>query len=90
MLEYDLRILVPVCRRYRGTVSPFRSLSGLLAMPFRAASTAVRRRWKLNWFLRDFGYDAELLERDEVDEKQLVGLRGVIKISHIAFNGSSN
>ena len=37
--------------------------------------------WKLNWFLRDFGYDAELLERDEVDEKQLVGLRGVIKIS---------
>ena len=45
--------------------------------------------WKLNWFLRDFGYDAELLNRDEVDEKQLVGLRGVIKISHIAFNGSS-
>jgi hypothetical protein len=45
--------------------------------------------WKLNWFLRDFGYDAELRERDEVDEKQLVGLRGVIKISHIAFNGSS-
>ena len=40
--------------------------------------------WKLNWFLRDFGYDAELRERDEVDEKQLVGLWGVIKISHIA------
>lgn len=27
--------------------------------------------WKLNWFLRDFGYDSELLGRDEVDEKQL-------------------
>ena len=39
--------------------------------------------------LTRLGYDAELLERDEVDEKQLVGLRGVIKISHIAFNGSS-
>jgi hypothetical protein len=30
--------------------------------------------WKLNWFLRDFGYDAELRERDEVDEKQLAGV----------------
>ena len=25
--------------------------------------------WKLNWFLRDFGYDPDLLGRDEVDEK---------------------
>ena len=23
--------------------------------------------WKLNWFLRDFGYDPDLLGRDEVD-----------------------
>jgi hypothetical protein len=45
--------------------------------------------WKLNWFLRDFGYDTELLGRDEVDESQLVGLRGVVKISHIVFNGTS-
>ena len=45
--------------------------------------------WKLNWFLRDFGYDAELLGRDEVDEHQLVGLKGVVKISHIVFNGAS-
>ncbi|SPF48202.1 hypothetical protein SBA1_820004 [Candidatus Sulfotelmatobacter kueseliae] len=45
--------------------------------------------WKLNWFLRDFGYDAELLGRDEVDERQLVGLQGVVKISHIVFNGAS-
>src|SRR5436190_19642486 len=28
--------------------------------------------WKLNWFLRDFGYDADLLERDEIDEKRLI------------------
>ncbi len=33
--------------------------------------------WKLNWFLRDFGYDVELLGRDEIDDKNLVGLRGV-------------
>ena len=45
--------------------------------------------WKLNWFLRDFGYDTELLGRDEVDETQLVGLKGVVKISHIIFNGAS-
>jgi hypothetical protein len=45
--------------------------------------------WKLNWFLRDFGYDSELLGRDEVDEKQLVGLTGVVKISHIVFNHAS-
>ena len=45
--------------------------------------------WKLNWFLRDFGYDAELLGCDEVDETQLVGLKVVVKISHIVFNGTS-
>jgi hypothetical protein len=26
---------------------------------------------KLNWFLRDFGYDPELLERSEIDEGAL-------------------
>ena len=45
--------------------------------------------WRLTWFLRDFGYDTELLGRDEVDERQLVGLKGVVKISHIAFSGAS-
>jgi len=48
-----------------------------------------RALWKLNWFLRDFGYDVELSGRDEVDETQLIGLKGVTKISHIAFNGTS-
>jgi hypothetical protein len=45
--------------------------------------------WKLNWFLRDFGYDAEMLGRDEVDETQLAGLKGVVKISHVVSNGTS-
>jgi hypothetical protein len=48
-----------------------------------------RALWKLNWFLRDFGYDAELLGRDEIDDKNLVGLRGVVKISHVVLNGTS-
>ena len=48
-----------------------------------------RALWKLNWFLRDFGYDNELLGRDEIDERSLLGLRGVIKISHTVVNGTS-
>ena len=45
--------------------------------------------WKLNWFLRDFGYDSELLGRDEIDDRNLVGLSGVVNISHAVVNGSS-
>jgi len=45
--------------------------------------------WKLHWFLRDFGYDTELLGRDEVDEKALAGLRGVVRVSHTTLNGHS-
>ena len=45
--------------------------------------------WKLNWFLRDFGYDTELLGRDEVDEKALLGLRGVVRVSRTTLNGRS-
>jgi hypothetical protein len=43
--------------------------------------------WKLSWFLRDFGYDTELLGRDELDEKRMVGLTGVVKVSHTTVNG---
>jgi hypothetical protein len=45
--------------------------------------------WKLGWFLRDFFYDPELLAREQVDEKALPGLRGVVKISHAVINGIS-
>jgi hypothetical protein len=45
--------------------------------------------WKLGWFLRDFLYDPESLGREEVDEKALSGLRGVVKISHQTVNGTS-
>jgi hypothetical protein len=48
-----------------------------------------RALWKLHWFLRDFGYDADLLGRDEVDEKTLIGLQGVVRISHVTVNGHS-
>lgn len=48
-----------------------------------------RAVWKLNWFLRNFGYDADLLGRDEVDEKALLGLRGVVRTSRTTLNGRS-
>ena len=59
-----------------------RSLAGRLYCTERAL-------WKLNWFLRDFGYDPDLLSRDQVDEKALLGLRGVIRTSHVTLNGRS-
>jgi hypothetical protein len=45
--------------------------------------------WKLGWFLRDFLYDPELLAHEQVDEKALRDLRGVVKISHTVINGIS-
>ena len=59
-----------------------RSLSGRLYCTERAL-------WKLNWFLRDFGYDSELLNRDQVDDKALQNLCGVIRTSHVNLNGRS-
>lgn len=43
--------------------------------------------WKLNWFLRDFGYDEELLSRGEVNDRTLVGLQGVVKVSYAIVKG---
>jgi len=39
--------------------------------------------------LLDFGHDTELLGRDEVDEIQFIGVKGVVKISQIVFNGTA-
>ena len=81
----------------RQAPKPFYTLTLAILEPSRFSGRTLSSRlycnpkalWKLNWFLRDFGYDTELLGRDEVDETQLVGLKGVVKISHIVFNGTS-
>ena len=57
-----------------------RSFSGRLCCTERAL-------WKLNWFLRDFGYDMELLSQDQIDEKALISLRGVVRTTHVTLNG---
>ena len=48
-----------------------------------------RALWKLNRFLQDFGYDAQLLKDDQVDEKALRNLRGVVRTSCTTLNGRS-
>ena len=57
-------------------------------LPGRIYCTA-KALWKLRWFLCDFGYDADLFSRDMIDEKLLLGLRGVVKVSHTTVNGRS-
>jgi len=70
-------------------------LSILEPKPFAGRSIVSRlyctpkAMWKLGWFLRDFLYDPELLSQDEVDERTLRGLVGVVKISHTVVNGIS-
>jgi hypothetical protein len=81
----------------RQAQKPYYTLALAILEPSRFADHVISGRlycnpkalWKFNWFLRDFGYDVELLGRDEVDEMQLIGLTGVVKISHIVLNGAS-
>ena len=76
---------------------PFVEIHFVVLEPRRFASRLLSGRlycteralWKLNWFLRDFGYDAQLLKDDQVDEKALFNLRGVIRTSYTTFNGRS-
>ena len=48
-----------------------------------------RAMWKLSWFLRDFGYDSELLGNNAIDDQALVDLRGVVKVSEVRVHGIS-
>ncbi len=57
-----------------------RSFSGRLYSTERAL-------WKLNWFPRDFGYDMELLTQDQMDDKALINLRGVVRTTYKTLNG---
>jgi hypothetical protein len=84
-------------RFQRQAQKPYYNLSLAILEPSRFAGHVLLSRlyctpkalWKLNWFLRDFGYDTELLGRDEVDEALLIDLRGTVKISHLVINGAS-
>ena len=68
----------------RQAQKPYYTLSLTILEPRRFAGRALSSRlyctpkalWKLNWFLRDFGYDTELLGRNEVDENPARGSEG--------------
>jgi hypothetical protein len=76
---------------------PFYILRLLILEPSALAGRSIVSRlyctqkamWKLGWFLRDFLYDPELFAHEQVDEKALPGLRGVVKISHTIVHGIS-
>jgi hypothetical protein len=83
--------------RYRWHAQkPYYSLQFVVLEPKRYAGASISSRvyctskalWKLNWFLRDFNYDVDFLAHDEVDDKHLVGLEGVVKISRIVVHGT--
>src|SRR5712691_8554492 len=65
---------------------PFYELRFSVLEPQNRAGQAICSRlyctpkalWKLGWFLRDFGYDSQLFGRDEIDDKIIVGLQGVV------------
>jgi len=88
-------VQVRAVRFERNRAKPFYALEFNVVEPAPLAGRVVSGRlyctpkalWKLGWFLRDFGYDPDQLDRDELDEKAVVGLRGVVKISHAVVNG---
>ena len=72
---FSLRFKILEPRQHQG-----QTLSGRLYSTEKAL-------WKLSWFLRDFDYDRELLARGEIEDRALVGLRGVLKASRVMVNG---
>ena len=75
---------------------PCRTASFLILEPAAFVGRHVRTRlychdralWKLRWFLSDFGYDAELLAAEELDDRRVVGLEGVIRLAYWGTDGS--
>ena len=76
-------------------LKPYYAMQFIVTAPAEYAGQIIRTRlyanvkalWKLNWFLRDFGYNPDLLGADELDEKALVGLQGVVNISRRTVQG---
>src|SRR5213593_2036908 len=85
-VQYRLHVQKPYYQIRFAVLEP-KHLAGCL-ITGRLYCTA-RAMWKLTWFLRDFGYDPELLNKDEIDDKELLGLLGIVKISHVMVHGLS-
>ena len=90
-------VRVDQIRYARERQKPFYSIRFAVLEPVEFSGRALTARlyctskalWKFSWFLRDFRYDAELFGYEEIDEKALVGLSGVVKVSNTIVNGRS-
>jgi hypothetical protein len=47
----------------------------------------ARALWKLHWFLSDFLYDPELMEAEELDDRRVVDLEGIIRQAYWGADG---
>jgi len=74
---------------------PYFAIAFKIVQPLAYAGKQIQTRiyateralWKLGWFLRDFGYDPQLMQEEQIDEKEVIGLRGVVRVSHVSING---
>ena len=72
-----------------------RAATFLILEPLGFAGRHVRTRlychqralWKLRWFLNDFRYDPELMATEELDDRRVVGLEGVIRLAYWGADG---
>jgi hypothetical protein len=91
--------LVRVVRaQYRPIRRPYLQLTLSVVEPAECAGLQIvgqidcrpKSLWKLNWFLRDFSYAPSLLFDDEIDEKALARLEGVVRIAKRAGSQSKS
>jgi len=83
--------------RSRDQRKPYYEIRFAVLQPSHLAGSRITGRlystpkamWKLAWFLREFGYDPELLGKDEIDDKALIGVEGVVKVRHVIVHGLS-
>ena len=74
---------------------PCRTATFLILEPTAYSGRYVRTRlycheralWKLRWFLSDFGYDPGLMAVEELDDRRVVGLEGVIRLAYWGTDG---
>ena len=74
---------------------PCRAATFLILEPPPYAGRHIRTRlychdralWKLRWFLSDFRYDPELMAAEELDDRRVVGLEGLIRLAYWGADG---
>jgi hypothetical protein len=94
-VEGQYRARVVRCGPAGHAGKPCLAATFLILEPAEYAGRYVRTRlychdralWKLRWFLHDFNYDAELLAADELDDRRVVGLEGVIRLAYWGNDG---